>query len=127
MPFSGDEPPSDIAATDEAAALLVVPDPATDNTETPANVAPDVARPPSDIAGLNPVPNAYTPSDPATIVSMMLGFRYNFASGEERLPVDEQCENLTTGFLRQVAAYFGTSNDEQKKEKPLLRNFSWRR
>ena len=36
-----------IVATDEAVALVVVPNPATDNTEAPANVAPDVARTPS--------------------------------------------------------------------------------
>ena len=70
------------AATDVAVALVVVPNPATDNTETPASVAPDVARPPSntatdntetpanvapdearppsDISELNHVPNANT-------------------------------------------------------------------
>ena len=94
MSSSGDEPPSDIAATDEAAALeaaalLVVPNPTTDNTATPANVASDVARPPSNHAELNPVPNANTSPGPETIVPMVLGFGFTFSSGEESLPVDE--------------------------------------
>ena len=50
MSSSDDDDSSDIAATDVAVALVVVPNPATDNTETPANVAPDVARPPSNTA-----------------------------------------------------------------------------
>ena len=53
-----------IAATEEAAALVVVPNPTMATNETPANVAPDEARPPSSIADLNPVPNANTPPGP---------------------------------------------------------------
>ena len=122
-------PPSNIAelntaATDEAAAPLEVLNPTTDNTETPANVAPYVARPPSNIAELNPVPNVNTRSGPATIVSMILGFGFTFASGEESRPVDEQCEHLTIGSLRQVAAYFGTPMYEQNKNELLLRKFA---
>ena len=49
---------SDTAATEEAAELVVVPNPTTATNETPANVAPDEARPPSTIADLNPVHNA---------------------------------------------------------------------
>ena len=98
--MSGDEPPSDIEATDEAAAIVVVPNPTATNTETPANVASEVARPPFAIAELNPVPNANTPSDPATTVVMLLGFGFTFFSGEESLPVDEQIDHPTTGSLR---------------------------
>ena len=92
------------AATDEAVAIIVAPNPASDTTETPANVAPDLARPPSNIAELNPVPNADTHS-PTTTKSMLVGFWYTFSSGEEHRPVDEQCENLTIGALRQVATH----------------------
>ena len=120
-----DEPSSDIAATDEAAALVVVPNPTTDDTETPANVSPDEARPPSTIADLNPVPNANTPSDPSTIVTTLLGFGFTYASGEASLPVDEQLDHLTTGSLRQLAACFGTSTPEQNKEKVLLVGVEW--
>ena len=125
MSSSGDKPPSGIAATDEAAALLVVPNLRTDNATTQANVAPDAARPPSNLAELNiaatdeavallvvPNPTAdnngtplSTFSDPSPIVTMMLEFGFTFASGENSLPVDEQCEHCTLDSLRQVAAY----------------------
>ena len=49
---------SGTAAIDEAAALVSVPNPTTDTYETPANVAPDEARPPSTIAEMNSVPIA---------------------------------------------------------------------
>ena len=110
------------AATDEAVAIIVAPNPASDTTETPANVAPDLARPPSNIAELNPVPKAITPSLTAT-TSMLAGFGYNFSSGEDRQPVDEQCENLTIGALRQLATHLGTPTDEQNRSKLLLRKF----
>ena len=93
-----DDHDSDSVATDAAVAIIVAPNPAPDIIETPANVAPDVARPPSYIAELNPVPNAITPS-PTTIKSILVGFEYTFSSGEARRPVDEQCENLTIGAL----------------------------
>ena len=59
MSSSGDEPlNSDIEATDEAAALVVVPNPTTDTNETPVTVALDVpkARFPSPITDPNPFP-----------------------------------------------------------------------
>jgi len=87
------------AATDEAVAIIVAPNPASDTTETPANVAPDEARPPSNFAALNSVPKAITPSLTAP-TSMLAEFGYNFSSGQ---PVDEQCEILTISALRQVA------------------------
>eukprot|EP00614_Pseudopedinella_elastica_P011384 CAMPEP_0172610588 /NCGR_PEP_ID=MMETSP1068-20121228/30381_1 /TAXON_ID=35684 /ORGANISM="Pseudopedinella elastica, Strain CCMP716" /LENGTH=161 /DNA_ID=CAMNT_0013414339 /DNA_START=145 /DNA_END=630 /DNA_ORIENTATION=+ len=105
MSSSDDEPHSDIA------------NPTTDNTETPANVAPDEARPPSTIADLTLVPHANTPSDPATIVTALLEFGFTFASGEA---VDEQFDHPTIGSLRQLAAYFGTATPEQNKKKILL-------
>ena len=86
-------------------------------------MAPDVARLPSEIAELNPAPYANTPSGPATIVSVMLGFGFNFASGEENLPVDEQYKHLTTGSLRQATANFGTPTYERNKNRLLLRKF----
>jgi len=91
--------------------------PTADNTETPANVAPDEARPPSTIADLTLVPHANTPSDPATIVTALLEFGFTFASGEA---VDEQFDHPTIGSLRQLAAYFGTATPEQNKKKILL-------
>ena len=100
----------------------MAPNPASDTTETPANVAPDLARPPFNIAELTPVPNANTPS-PTTIKSMLVGFGYTFSSGEARRPVDEQCENLTIGALRQVATHLGTPTDAQNRNKLLLRKF----
>ena len=122
MSSSDDEPLSDIA------------NPTTNNTETPANVAPDEARspsdearPPSTIADLTPVPNANTPSGAATIVTALLEFVFIFASGAARLPVDEQAHRLTIGSLRQLAAYFGTSTHEQNKERLCLVSLSWRR
>ena len=75
-----DDHASDSVATDAAVAIIVAPNPAQGTSETPANVAPDVARPPSNIAELNPVPNAITPS-PATIKSMLVEFGF-FPSGE---------------------------------------------
>ena len=111
MSSSDDEPLSDIA------------NPTTIDTETPANVAPDEAHPPSDearppstIADLTPVPHANTPSDPATIVAALLEFGFTFAC----LPVDEQCKHLTISSLRQVAAYFGTPTSEQNKKRFCL-------
>ena len=123
MSSSDYEPLSNIAATAEAAVLVVVPNPTTDNTETPADVAPDEARPPSTIADLNPVPNASTSSDPATIVTTLLRFRFTYASGEARLRVDEQFDHLTIGSLRQLAACFETATPEQNKKKFLLGKF----
>ena len=67
-----DDHNSDSAATDEAVAIIVAPNPASDTTETPANVALDLARPPSNTAALNPVPKAITPSLTAT-TSMFAG------------------------------------------------------
>ena len=99
----------------------MAPNPASDTTETPANVAPDLARPPSNIAELNPVPKAITPSLTAT-TSMLAGFGYNFSSGEDRQPVDEQCENLTIGALRQLATHFHTLNPCSFL--PVLRGYS---
>ena len=116
-----DDHNSDSAATDEAVAIIVAPNPASDTTETPANVAPDLARPPSNIAELNPVPNANTPS-PTTIKLMLVEFVF-FSSGEARRPVDEQCENLTIGALRQVATHLGTPTDAQNRNKIPLRKF----
>ena len=79
--------------TDEAAVLEVVPDPTTDNTETPANVAPDVARPHTTIAELNPVPNANTPSDPAAIMEMQLEFGF---TSEDSRAVDVRIKRMRT-------------------------------
>ena len=67
------------------------------------------------------MPNAITPS-PATIKSMLVEFRF-FPFGEARRPVDEQCENLTIGALRQVATNLGTPTDAQNRNKLLLRKF----
>ena len=69
--------------------------------------------PPSNFAALNSVPKAITPSLTAT-TSMLAGFGYNSSSGGDRQPVDEQCENLTTGALRQLATHLGTPTDAQK-------------
>ena len=96
MSSSDDKPPFDIA------------NPATDNTDTPANV------------DLPPVPHAKTPLGPETIVTALLEFGFTFASGEESLPVDEQCEHLTIGSLRQLAAYLGNPTPEQNKKRVLL-------
>ena len=52
---------------------------------------------------------------------MLVGFGYTFSSGEESRPVDEQCENLTIGALRQVATHLGTPTDAQNRNKLLLR------
>ena len=94
---SDDEPlNSDNAATDEAAVLVVVPDPTTDNTETPANVAPDVARHHTAIAELNPVPNANTPPGPAATMEMLLEFGF---TSEDSRPVDVQISGLLIGPL----------------------------
>ena len=107
------------AANDEAVAFIVAPNPAPGTTETPANVAPDEARPPSNFAALNSVPKAITPSLTAP-TSMLAEFGYNFSSGQ---PVDEQCEILTISALRQVATHLGTPTDEQNRSKILLRKF----
>ena len=80
---------SSSVANDETVAIIVAPNLASDTTKTLANVAPDLARPPSDIAELNPVPKAIAPSLTAT-TSMLAGFGCNFSSGEDRQPVDEQ-------------------------------------
>ena len=117
-----DDHASDSVATDAAVAIIVAPNPAPGTIETPANVAPDEARPPSNIAELNPVPKAITPSLTAT-TSMLAGFGYNFSSGEDRQPVDEQCEILTISALRQVATHLGTPTDAQNRNKLLLRKF----
>ena len=70
-----DDRDSDSLATDAAVAVIVAPNPAQGTIETPANLAPDVARPPSNIAELNPVPNAITPS-PAAIKSVLVEFGF---------------------------------------------------
>ena len=91
MPSSDYVLNSDIVAIDEAAALVVDPNPTTATNETPA---PDEARPPSTIADLNPVPNTNTPLKSAAIFATLLEFGFNFASGETSLPVDEQTGHL---------------------------------
>ena len=68
-----DDRDSGSLATDAAVAIIVAPNPAQGTIETPANLAPDVARTPSNIADLNPVPNAITPP-PATTKSMLVEF-----------------------------------------------------
>ena len=123
MSSSGDNDHNpDNAATDEAVVLIVVPNPEPSTTKTPANVAPDVARPPSNIAEPNPAPHANTPS-PASIKSMLGEFGFTFSSDEARRPVDEQCENLHIGALRQVATQLGIPTDEQNRNKLLLHKF----
>ena len=83
MSSSGDGPLySDTAANDEAAALVVVPNPTTASNETPAYVDPDEARSLSTIANPNPVLNANTPSGPATFLAMLLEFEFSLTSGE---------------------------------------------
>ena len=62
MSASDNDLNSDIAATDEAAELVVVPNLPAATNETPANVAPDKARLLSTTVDLNPVPNASTRS-----------------------------------------------------------------
>ena len=79
MPSSDNDHASDSVATNAA----VAPNPAPGTIKTPANVAPDEARPPSNIAELYPVPKAITPSLTAT-TQMLAGFGYNFLSGEDR-------------------------------------------
>ena len=68
-----DDRDSGSVATDEAVAVIVAPNPAPGTTEKPANVAPDVARPHTNIAELNSVPNANTPSDKDLLVSTRAG------------------------------------------------------
>ena len=79
MSFSGNvDHDSDSVATDEAVAIIVAPNLAPGTTEAPANVAPDVARPPSNTAVLNPVPNAII-SSPAAIKPILVGFGYTIS------------------------------------------------
>ena len=109
MSPSYDIPPFDIATdnTDTPANVYLppVPQSTTGTTDTPANV------------DLPPVPHASTPSDSATIVTTFLELGFIFASGEESLPVDEQCEHLTTGSLRQFAAYLWESHVRADQDK----------
>ena len=89
-----------VAIVATALVVVVVPNPTTDTTETPANMAPDEARPPSTLVYLNPVPNANTPSTPAAIVATLLEFGFKFSLDEHPAVIQrrrEGCRKDPTG------------------------------